>query len=161
MAELFGVTELHITGKISTNLLSLNTTYRIHFSFMLEPDSCGFSKHPVRVFISKIDANGACLGGRHDNSETFYLKAPVKGKRGDIFDDDTCVDTFDKPDDVETEDTFKHCSDAPRWLKIDMGKYFHKGDSDVAMLEMTLMGTEIGLRKSGLVVHAIELQPVD
>ncbi|KAL2940258.1 putative F-box protein PP2-B12 [Bienertia sinuspersici] len=161
VAELLGVEELHVTGRISTKLLSLNTTYRMHFSFILERVSCGFDIYPVRVFVSRIDTNGAYLTDRHDSSKTFYLKAPKEGAKGDMFNDAKGKDTYNTFDDIEHEDTFDHGSVTRRWLKIDMGKYFHKGDNDVAMLEMTIMGTELGLRKYGLVVHAIELQPVD
>lgn len=148
VAELMGVNELHIKGRISTELLSPNTTYHMYFSFMLGAWSRGFDVCPVKVFVSRIDANGAYLrGSSHDASKTFYLKAP---ENDDMFDE------------VEGEDAFEHRRDCGhRWIKIDMGKYFNQVDGNVAVLEMTLMGTEVALLKSGLIVHGIEILPLD
>ncbi|XP_021839008.2 F-box protein PP2-B1-like [Spinacia oleracea] len=152
VAELIGVNELHITGRISTQLLSPNTTYRMYFSFMLEAASHGFDVYPVRVFVSRIDKNGSYLGGSsyNDASKTFYLK-PRRPMHADMYGHVTHV---------ESEDTMD-CDISNRWMMIDMGKYFNQVDDNVDVLEMTLMGTEIGLRKSGLVVQGIEILPVD
>ncbi|XP_021718953.1 putative F-box protein PP2-B12 [Chenopodium quinoa] len=148
VAELLGVAELYITARISTQLLSPDTTYHMYFSFMLGAWSRGFDVCPVKVFVSKIDTNGAYIGGSgYDTSKTFYLKAP---ESDDMFDD------------VEGEEAFEHRRDSGhRWIKIDMGKYFNRVGDDVAVLEMTLMGTEVGLHKSGLIVHGIEILPLD
>ncbi|XP_021850589.2 putative F-box protein PP2-B12 isoform X2 [Spinacia oleracea] len=124
VAELLGVAELHITGRISTQLLSPNTTYHMYFSFMLGAWSRGFEVSPVKVFVSRIATNGAYLG--------------------------------------EGEEAFEHRRDSGhRWIKIDMGKYFNRVDDNVAALEMTLMGTEVSLHKSGLIIHGIEILPLD
>lgn len=149
MAELLGVAELHITGRISTQLLSPNTTYHMYFSFMLGAWSRGFEVSPVKVFVSRIATNGAYLGGSssYDTSKSFYLKAP---ENDEMFDD------------VEGEEAFEHRRDSGhRWIKIDMGKYFNRVDDNVAALEMTLMGTEVSLHKSGLIIHGIEILPLD
>ncbi|XP_021839009.2 F-box protein PP2-B11-like [Spinacia oleracea] len=146
VAELIGVNELHITGRIRAQLLSPNTTYRMYFSFMLEATSYGFDVYPIRVFLSRIDTNGAYVRGNY-TSKTFYLKArPI---HGEMYDD------------AEVEDTIDCDIIGNKWIKIDMGKYFNGVDDNVDVLEMTLMGTEIGLHKSGLVVHGIEIVPVD
>ncbi|KNA11847.1 hypothetical protein SOVF_131400 [Spinacia oleracea] len=149
VAELLGVAELHITGRISTQLLSPNTTYHMYFSFMLGAWSRGFEVSPVKVFVSRIATNGAYLGGSssYDTSKSFYLKAP---ENDEMFDD------------VEGEEAFEHRRDSGhRWIKIDMGKYFNRVDDNVAALEMTLMGTEVSLHKSGLIIHGIEILPLD
>ncbi|KMT10563.1 hypothetical protein BVRB_5g116860 [Beta vulgaris subsp. vulgaris] len=148
VAELMGVAQLHIAGRISTKLLSPNTTYHMYFSFMIGGWSRGFDVVPVKVFVSRIDSNGAYLGdSSYDASKTYYLKAP---------DNDDILET------LEGEEAFEHRRDnGHRWIKIDMGKYFNQVDSDVAVLEMTLMGTEVCVYKSGLIVHGIELLPHD
>ncbi|KAL2935983.1 putative F-box protein PP2-B12 [Bienertia sinuspersici] len=148
VAELLGVDKLHITGRISTQLLSPNTTYHMYFSFMLGAWSRGFDICPVKVFVSRIDFNGAYLGESSCNAaKSFYLKAP---ENNDLFDE------------VEGEEAFEHRRDSGhRWIKIDMGKYLNRVDGGVAVLEMTLIETEVALHKSGLIVHGIELLPVD
>lgn len=147
VAELLDVSQLQITGRIRTQLLSPNTTYHAYFSFKLRPWSLGFDVCPVKVSVSSIDRTGACIEGSCYNvSKTFYLKAP----ESNILD--------------IVEDDFEgsiHPKDGQRWLKIDMGKHFNReGGEDVAVLEMTLTGLDTVSHKSGLIVHGIELLPL-
>lgn len=148
VAELLGVSQLQISGEISTQLLSPNTTYHAYFSFKLRSRSLGFDVCPVKVSISCIDRTGHYLTGRsYSVSKTFYLKAR-ESNTYDFVEDDV--------------DAIMHRRDgSPRWVKIDMGKYFNRAGTDVAVLEMTLTGMETGLYKSGLIVHGIELLPLD
>ena len=148
VAELLGVSQLQISGVINTQLLSPNTTYHAYFSFKLRSRSLGFDVCPVKVSISCIDRTGHYLVGRSYNvSKTFYLKAR-ESNTYDFVEDDV--------------DAIMHRRDgSPRWVKIDMGKYFNRAGSGVAVLEMTLTGMETGLYKSGLIVHGIELLPLD
>ena len=129
-------------------MLSPNTTYHAYFSFKLRSRSLGFDVCPVKVSISCIDRTGHYLTGRSYNvSKTFYLKAR-ESNTYDFVEDDV--------------DAIMHRRDgSPRWVKIDMGKYFNRAGTDVAVLEMTLTGMETGLYKSGLIVHGIELLPLD
>lgn len=147
VAELLGVSQLQITGRISTQLLSPNTTYHAYFSFKLRSWSLGFDGCPVKVSVSCVDRAGAYLtGSRYNVSRTFYLKAPESNILDSVEDEEACMH---RGDGVHS------------WLKIDMGKYFNHAATNVAVLEMTLMGVETGSYKSGLVVHGIELLPLD
>lgn len=148
VAELVGVSHLQISGVMNTQMLSPNTTYHAYFSFQLRSRSLGFDVCPVKVSISCIDRTGKYLTGSSYNvSKTFYLKAP-ESNTFDIIEDDV--------------EAMMHRRDgSPRWVKIDMGKYFNRAGGDVGAVEMTLTGVETGVYKSGLVVHGIELLPLD
>ncbi|KAH9611764.1 hypothetical protein KSS87_009028 [Heliosperma pusillum] len=142
VAELTGLSQLQITGKIRTQLLSPNTTYHAYFCFKLRSWSRGFDVCPVKVSVSMFDSSGAYLAGSSSNvSRTFYLKPQeFDTSRLDILDD---------------EETFGNGRDNERWIKIDMGKYFNCSDNNVDLLEMTLTGPDLGFIKSGLVVHVL------
>ncbi|KAL9227441.1 hypothetical protein vseg_003129 [Gypsophila vaccaria] len=149
VAELLGVTHLQITGKISTTLLSPNTTYHAYFSFKLRSWSRGFEVRPVKVSVSMIDPSGAYISSSGSSvTRTFYLKAQESDTlRLNILDD---------------EETFMNGRDSiDKWMKIDMGKFFNCADSNVAALEMTLTSTDLAFLKSGLIVHGIELLPLN
>ncbi|KAK9684701.1 hypothetical protein RND81_10G226500 [Saponaria officinalis] len=149
VAELLGVTHLQISGNISTKLLSPNTTYHAYFSFKLRSWSRGFEGCPVKVSVSMIDPRGAYIsGGGSGVTRTFYLKPQESDTlRLNILDD---------------EETFMNGRDSgDKWVKIDMGKFSNRADSNVAALEMTLTSTDLVFLKSGLIVHGIELLPLN
>ncbi|KAH9611763.1 hypothetical protein KSS87_009027 [Heliosperma pusillum] len=146
VARLNNVCWLEIKGKLHAKKLSPHTTYGAFFVFKIQfSDDTGFET-PVETTVLEVDEDDEGPPRNNSNDmivKSFYLKPmPLRA-------------AFVGKMPVERGDG---------WMEVDMGRY-HVGDidsiSERAVIEMTLWEVKAGNIKQGLLVHSIDLRPLD
>ncbi|XP_021736503.1 putative F-box protein PP2-B12 [Chenopodium quinoa] len=131
---------LDIKGKMHTKVLSPKTTYGAYFVFKMDVDNHqGFEDTPVNVSISEVTEEGLPTQHYTVVVKQFYLEAP----------------SVRRPEELPV-------TRGDGWMEIEMGRYQVGADADQGVvLEMSLREVEELNWKRGLIVHGIELRPLD
>ncbi|XP_059628702.1 putative F-box protein PP2-B12 [Cornus florida] len=133
VAELVDVCWLEIRGKISTQMLSPDTTYAAYLVFKWATRAIGFENQAGESWVR--------LSGGEGEKRSFYLDPRGLPRRRTRR---TCTDQYPK----ERGD---------RWLEIELGEYLNKSGED-GELEIHLQNLTSHW-KSGLIVQGIEIRP--
>ncbi|XP_052170370.1 putative F-box protein PP2-B12 isoform X8 [Diospyros lotus] len=131
VAELLAVCWLEIRGKVSTRILSPNTTYAAFLVFKLAARVKGFQV-PADVALG--------ISGCEHTTQTTYLD-PVAGQRHQHTEGDNQYPRV-------REDG---------WMEVELGEYFNEGGEE-RELEMSVMGRG-GHWKRGLIIQGIDIRP--
>lgn len=143
-AVLENVCWLDIKGKMHTKVLSPKTTYGAYFVFKMDVDNHqGFEYTPVNVSISEVTEEGLPTQDYTVVVKKFYLKEPSVRRLSR------------RPEELPV-------TRGDGWMEIEMGRYQVGADADQGVvLEMSLRQVEDLNWKRGLIVHGIELRPLD
>ncbi|KAI3952469.1 hypothetical protein MKW92_035539 [Papaver armeniacum] len=143
VAELHGVWWLQIHGKMEIQLLSPNTLYAAHLVFKLRDDAYGFDDYePIKA---KVEVVGRADGDTSVCSQErlIYLSA--------------CSE-YNLPDPLELEYFARERGDG--WAEVEMGHFYNGGgDTEGGEVHMSVLETERGVHKQGLIVQGMELRP--
>jgi len=132
VAELVAVCWLDIRGKISTSMLSPNTTYVAFLVFRLRAGAYGFEYPPAEVAIG--------ISGYEHETQTVYLD-PRRGRRR------LRHQTVPRP---------KVRGDG--WMEIELGEYLNE-EGEERELEMSVKEVKDLRWKSGLIIQGIDIRP--
>ncbi|KAL4578861.1 hypothetical protein LXL04_014992 [Taraxacum kok-saghyz] len=153
VAELISVSLLEIVGKITTSILSPNTTYVALLVFKTTPKAYGFEFQPVEVCISSH--------GYRSETRMVYLDPEVGRRRGlrsrrgiGMFGKGAFAN-WDLVPGPSKENGPKQREDG--WLEIEIGEYFNGGDEPE--LELSVAEVKGGNWKTGLIIQGIEFRP--
>ncbi|GMH11398.1 hypothetical protein Nepgr_013239 [Nepenthes gracilis] len=157
VAELITVCWLEIRGKLKTSSLSLGTNYVAYLIFKMTEDAYGF--------YNSVDAS-LDISGRRTEKRTVYLEPAETQRRrhqilpwrfGHIRRNLQPSPQLSIPREEEEEDQHsKQRSDG--WLEMKIGEFFTQNEDD-AEVEMSMLETEAGNWKGGLIVEGIEIRP--
>ncbi|KAI3906399.1 hypothetical protein MKW92_011619 [Papaver armeniacum] len=142
VAELRSVWWLEIRGKMEIQLLSPNTFYVAYLVLKLRDDASGFDDYePIKAKVEVVGRDGdtsACSKER-----LIYLCAG---------------DEHSSPDPLETEYFARERGDG--WMEVEMGHFFNEGGvREGGEVHMSVLETERGVHKRGLIVQGMELRP--
>jgi len=161
VAELVDVCWLEICGKISTQMLSPDTTYAAYLVFKWTATVNGFKYQPAESRVGLVGSEG--------ESRTFYLdpngsqsdrmcSLPRRRRRMGLL-SRSLSDAY-RPRVAmarENNDQFpKERGDG--WLEMELGEYINKS-GEAGKLEICLQEVEGGNWKSGLILQGIEIRP--
>lgn len=175
MAELLNVCWFEIRGKISCGMLSKGTRYSVYVVFKRARDrSYGFDFVPVEArvgFVGKeatkrsvfletggVDSRSGYSGISHASvSRAFRMRRPWmrRGPRGE--------------EEVEGERESESGRDVEEpkgrgdgWSEVELGKFYISDggcDDGSDEIEISIMETQNGHWKSGLIIQGIEIRP--
>lgn len=122
---------LQICGRISSSLLSPNTTYGAYIVFQLAKRAYGFGMMPLEVEV-KV--------GKYKTRGTVCMN------------EDHCTGLG-----LEREDEGGIVTRSDGWLEVQLGEFYNDGSGDEVKMELKeTKGTHL---KAGLIVNGIELRP--
>ncbi|XP_074316280.1 putative F-box protein PP2-B12 [Silene latifolia] len=144
---------LEVRGKLHAKKLSPHTTYGAYFVFKVrsEINNTGLGI-PVNTTVLEVDEDdeGPPRNMSHDMTVKSYYLDPMSLRER-----------------TETENGGLEKMPVDRgdgWMEVDMGRY-RVGDvdgiSERAVIEMILWEVNVGTIKRGLLVHSIDLRPLD
>ncbi|XP_052170356.1 putative F-box protein PP2-B12 isoform X6 [Diospyros lotus] len=145
VAELLAVCWLEIRGKISTRILSPNTTYAAFLVFKLAAVAYGFEYLPADVAMG-------ISGGEH-KTQTAYLD-PVAGQRPQIR---RHVLRRHVAQHREGDNQYPKVRE-DGWMEVELGEYFNEGGEE-RELEMSVMEVRGRHWKRGLIIQGIDIRP--
>ncbi|XP_059628698.1 F-box protein PP2-B11-like [Cornus florida] len=157
VAELLHVCWLEIHGKISTQMLSPDTTYAAYLVFKWAARVIGFR------FEYKPAESWVRLSGSEGQSRSFHLDTNGRQRR------ERCVvprrrvchrNIIRRRQEV---DALRESGQYPKergdgWLEMELGEYLNKS-GEVGELEICLQEVKDGNWKSGLILQGIEIKP--
>ncbi|OVA13423.1 F-box domain [Macleaya cordata] len=136
---------LQINGKISSRLLSHNTTYAAYLVVNFANRAYGLDKIPSEITVEL---------GTHVSRGTVYLRG--KDGQGQPLDG---LDHFLRSSVVYKGDGMRVPVDRKDgWMEIELGEFFID-DGDEGEVKMSLMEVEGEHLKGGLIVEGIEVRP--
>ncbi|XP_052170322.1 putative F-box protein PP2-B12 isoform X3 [Diospyros lotus] len=154
VAELVEVCWLEIRGKISTRILSPNTTYAAFLVFKSTAGTHGFEYLPAEVAMG-------ISGCEHKT--TAYLD-PVSGQGHQNQIVPMGIGPFRRhtlrrhvAQHREGDNQYPKVRE-DGWLEVELGEYFNEGGEE-RELEMSVMEVRGGNWKSGLIIQGIDIRP--
>ncbi|XP_074316279.1 putative F-box protein PP2-B12 [Silene latifolia] len=152
VAVLYQVCWLEVKGKLHAKMLSPHTTYGAYFVFKVPPNNNYGLEIPVNTAVLEVDEDdeGPPRNMSHDMTVKCYYLDPT-----------TSTARFEREKGALEKMPLDR---GDGWMEVDMGRY-RVGDidgiSERAVIEMTLWEVKDGNIKEGLIVHSIDLRPLD
>ncbi|XP_059628700.1 F-box protein PP2-B13-like [Cornus florida] len=158
VAELVNERLLEIRGKISTQLLSPDTTYAAYLVYNWTTEAYGFETHPVESWVRLSGSEGElrsfCLSANGRQTRSTRTRT-LPGRM--VFNGSTTMRRPKVAVAGESNDQYpKQRGDG--WMEMELGKYLNKGGED-GELEICLQEVNGGHMKSGLILQGIEIRP--
>lgn len=166
VAELVSVCWLEIRGRISTRILSPNTTYTAYLVFKLTDASFGFEFQPVETSVGLV-------GSGETQKRTVYLDMERVSRRLRQQQQQQLghrIPRHIRP--INFRNRYMAAEDPRKagatnlskredgWLETELGDFYHGGGGgDNSELEMSFMEVKHGNWKGGIIVQGIEIRP--
>ncbi|XP_026459571.1 F-box protein PP2-B10-like [Papaver somniferum] len=143
VAELRSVWWLEIRGKLEIQLLSPNTFYVAYLVLKLRDYAHGFDDYePIKA---KVEVIGQAGGDTSFCSEERLIYLYAGGG-------------YSPPDPLELEYFARERGDG--WMEVEMGHFYNGGGvKEGVEVHMSVLKTERGVHKRGLIVQGMELRP--
>ncbi|KAI3906401.1 hypothetical protein MKW92_025479 [Papaver armeniacum] len=143
VAELRSVWWLEIRGKLEIQLLSPNTFYVAYLVLKLRDYAHGFDDYePMKA---KVEVIGQAGGDTSVRSEERFIYLCAGGE-------------YSPPDPLELEYFARERGDG--WMEVEIGHFYNEGgDNEGGEVHMSVLETERGVHKRGLIVQGMELRP--
>ncbi|XP_059628699.1 putative F-box protein PP2-B12 [Cornus florida] len=151
VAELLHVCWLEIRGKISTQMLSPDTTYSAYlvFKWAERVTGFGFENGPAESWVR--------LSGSEGQLRSFYLDTNGQQRRRTVR--TARMSTIWRPQPTEGNNVPPYPKKrGDGWLEMELGEYLNK-DGEDGELEICFQEVKDGNWKSGLIVQGIEIRP--
>ncbi|KAL9239596.1 hypothetical protein vseg_013905 [Gypsophila vaccaria] len=151
---------LEIKGKIRTELLTPDTTYGAYLVYRIRASEYAslFGHVPMAVSISEVSEDGT-------STSDHKIRNLFKKKKKNVNDHWTpeqkrCY--LNTPDDPSNRAEILPVFRSDGWMEIEMGRHRVgvQGEYQNVALEMTIKDCVGGHRRTGLVVHGIEVRPL-
>ncbi|KAL4574676.1 hypothetical protein LXL04_021512 [Taraxacum kok-saghyz] len=158
VAELISVCWFEVHGRISTSMLSPNTTYVAFIVFKSTSETYGFEYQPAEVSIG--------ISGLETQTQTVILEPEAEQRRRYPVVPRRRMGMFHRrhlpnPLIVPVIQTSKCNGPKQRedgWMEIELGEY-HIKKGEEGELEMSMTEVKGGNWKGGLVIQGIEIRP--
>ncbi|CAI9295519.1 unnamed protein product [Lactuca saligna] len=158
VAELISVCWFEVHGRISTSMLSPNTTYVAFIVFKSTSETYGFEYQPAEVSIG--------ISGLETQTQTVLLEPESEERRRYPVVPRRRMGMFHRrhlPNHPVVVPVNTQSSKGPKqredgWLEIELGEYYIKKGEE-GELEMSMTEVKGGNWKGGLLIQGIEIRP--